>query len=92
MAGYNDHDRVGALGGNANKVGEAANHRATRNLRVEQALEKAEGPAPSPAPASTSQSANGVNFFNGKPATDAQKKAKQAALLKKLRERDAAGD
>lgn len=92
MAGYDDRDRVGQLGGSNTAAGTAANHKATRNLRIEQALEKADPSSAPPPPAATSQSANGVDFFKGRPATAAQKTAKQAALLKKLRERDRAGD
>lgn len=54
---------------------------------IDRAIEKAEGyTPPPPPPPPTTQSDRGVDFFNGRPATDAQKKAKQAALLKKLRE------
>lgn len=86
MSDHETRERVGVLGGGTTGVGGAANKIAGRANQIDAATDAASTPPATSAPA---QKAGGVDFFRNKPATDAQKKAKQEALLRKLRQRDA---
>lgn len=77
-----DKDRVNLLGGSNNAVGNAARVKALRSQQIDDAVEGVEAASP----ASSPQKSN-VDFFKSNTQTPAQKKAKQDALVRKLRER-----
>jgi ribosomal protein L12E/L44/L45/RPP1/RPP2 len=79
-----DQSRVNLLGGSSNSVGNAARLKALRGQQIDSAVEGATSSASTPASAPTKSN---VDFFKSDPQTPAQKKAKQEALLRKLRER-----